>query len=57
MLHILRSYNIPFLELPLGYFEQYMNLTKLSKKRDDEAFKSLIQELVLFNLKRMNRNF
>lgn len=54
MLHILRSYDIPVLELPLGYFELYMNLTKLSRKRDDESFKYLIQEIVLLNLKRMN---
>lgn len=54
MLHILRSYDIPILELPLGYFDLYMNLTKLSKKRDDESFKYLIQEIALLNLKRMN---
>jgi len=54
MLHILRRYNLPVLELPLGYFDLYMGLTKLSKKRDDESFKYLIQEIVLFNLKRMN---
>jgi len=54
MLHILRSHDIPVLELPLGYFDLYMNLTKLSKKRDDESFKYLIQEIVLLNLKRMN---
>ena len=54
MLHILRSHNLPALELPLGYFDLYMNLTKLSKKRDDESFKYLIQEIVLLNLKRMN---
>lgn len=54
MLHILRDYDIPVLDLPLGYFDSYMNLTKLSKKRDDESFKYLIQEIVLLNLKRMN---
>ncbi len=54
MLHILRSYGLPVLELPLGYFDLYMGLTKLSKKRDDKSFKHLIQEIVLFNLKRIN---
>ncbi|HJX50355.1 hypothetical protein A3K73_08865 [Candidatus Pacearchaeota archaeon RBG_13_36_9] len=54
MLHILRSHDIPALELPLGYFDSYMNLTKLSKKRDDESFKYLIQEIVLFDIKRIN---
>jgi len=54
MLNILRNYDLPILELPLGYFDSYMNLTKLSKKRDDESFKYLIQEIVLINLKMIN---
>ncbi len=54
MLNILRNYDLPVLELPLGYFDLYMNLTKLSKKRDDKSFKYLLQEIVLLNLKRIN---
>ena len=55
MLHILRSYDLPVLDLPLGYFDEYLDLTKRSQKRDDASFKSLVEEIVFFNLKRVNR--
>lgn len=54
MLHILRSHGIPVLDLPLGYFDLYLDLTKRSTKRDDESFKYLIEEIVLINLKKIN---
>ena len=54
MLHILRSYGIPILDLPLGYFDLYMDLTKRSAKRDDEAFRYLIEEIVFMNLRKVN---
>jgi len=54
MLHILRSHGIPMLDLPLGYFDLYMNLTKKSTKRDDESFRYLIEEIILMNLKAIN---
>lgn len=54
MLHILRMHNLPVLELPLGYFDSYLDLTKGSKKRDDEQFKHLVEEIVLTNLKNLN---
>ena len=54
MLHILRSYEIPILDLPLGYFDLYLDLTKRSVKRDDEAFKYLVEEIVFMNLKKIN---
>lgn len=56
MLHILRMHNIPVLELPIGYFDAYMDLTKRSEKRDDERFKYLVEEIVLTNLKNLNNN-
>lgn len=54
MLHILRSHGIPILDLPLGYFDLYLDLTKRSAKRDDESFVYLIEEIILINLKRIN---
>lgn len=54
MLHILRSYGIPILDLPLGYFDLYLDLTKKSTKRDDKALKYLIEEIILMNLKGIN---
>jgi len=53
-LHILRSEDIPLLELPMGYFDLYLDLTKRSKKRDDEALSYLLQEIILFDLKKIN---
>lgn len=54
MLHILRSYGIPALDLPLGYFDLYMDLTKKSVKRDDKAFRYLIEEIIFMNLRKVN---
>lgn len=54
MLHILRSSGLPMLDLPLGYYDIYMDLTKRSKERDDEAFRYIIEEMVYFSLKRIN---
>ncbi len=54
LLHLLRSHKIPILDLPLGYFDLYLDLTKRSKKRDDVALKYLIEELIFINLKKIN---
>jgi len=54
MFHILRGHGLPVLDFPLGFFDLYMDLTKRSKERDDEAFTSIIQEMVLFNLRKIN---
>ena len=54
MLHILRMHHLPILELPLGYFDSYLDLTKRSRKRDDEKFMYLVEEIVLTNLKNVN---
>ena len=54
MLHILRMHGLPVLELPIGYFDSYMDLTKRSEKRDDENFTYLIEEIILTNLKNVN---
>ncbi len=55
LFHILRENNLPVMDLPLGYFDEYLDLTKRSKKRDDERFKYLVEEIVFFNLKKVNR--
>ncbi len=57
MLHILRSHSIPMMELPLGYFDLYLDLTKRSRKRDDEALTYLLEEIILINIKEINRAF
>lgn len=54
MLHILRSHGLPVLDISLGYFDSYLDLTKRSRKRDDESFFFLVQEMTLMGLKRMN---
>jgi prophage maintenance system killer protein len=54
MLHILRINDIPILELPLGYFDLYLDLTKRSLKRDDQSFKYLIEEMVFMGLRKAN---
>lgn len=55
MLHILRSHDVPLLDLPIGYFDLYLDLTKRSSQRNDTALKYLIEELILMNLKKLNK--
>lgn len=54
MLHILRENKIPVMDIPLGYFDIYMNLTKKSKQRDDQKFQHLIEEITFFNIRKLN---
>ncbi len=54
MLHILRSHDLPVLDLPLGYFDEYMDLTKRSQERDDKSFAQLVEEIIFFNLRKVN---
>lgn len=55
MIHILRYHKIPVLDIPIGFFDIYLDLTKRSKKRDDDSLSYFIQELVLMNLKKINK--
>ena len=57
MLHILRSHRIPLMDIPLGYFDLYLDLTKRSKKRDDKSFRNLIEEIIYANLRKINEGF
>lgn len=41
----------PLVKIPVGFFDQYMNLTKLSEKRDDQKFALLMKQIVLENIK------
>ena len=54
MFHILRSNDIPVLDLPIGYFDQYLDLTKRSKCRDDDALRRIIEEMIFFSLRKLN---
>lgn len=43
----LMKHSLPILILKMGSFDEYMELTKLSKKRDDENLNQLFMELIL----------
>jgi fido (protein-threonine AMPylation protein) len=47
---ILYIYNLPIIYIPVGLFDVYMDLTKLSKKRDDYLFTLLIKIIVYNNI-------
>ena len=53
MFRILRAGGIPVLDLPTGYFDLYMDITKRSKRRDDEELRQMVEEMVFFSLRRM----
>ncbi|MBU0662591.1 Fic family protein [Candidatus Micrarchaeota archaeon] len=50
-LKALTQSNFPLIKLPVGFSDQYMKLTKLSKKRDDKKFALLMKQVALENLK------
>lgn len=52
---ILIQNRLPLIKIPIGFFDQYMNLTKLSQERDDRKFAILMKLIVLENLKIANR--
>ncbi|MFH1225160.1 MAG: hypothetical protein V1676_05140, partial [Candidatus Diapherotrites archaeon] len=52
-LKALTQNNFPLIKMPVGFSDQYMGLTKLSKKRDDEKFALLMKQIALENLKRL----
>lgn len=45
--------NFPPIKIPVGFSDQYMKLTKLSKVRDDKKFALLMKQIALENLKRL----
>ncbi|MFH1391698.1 MAG: Fic family protein [Candidatus Diapherotrites archaeon] len=54
-IHVLLLKGFPLINFPAGFVEQYMELTKLSKKRDDKKFTVFMKQLVLHSLKQTNQ--
>ena len=52
--HLLRTQNIPLLDIPLGLLEEYVFSTKGAAKRDDKKLKQVLQQIILYNLKAIN---
>jgi len=52
--HLLRTQNIPILDIPLGLLEEYVFSTKGSKKREDKKLNQVFQKIILYNLKTIN---
>ncbi|MBU1199146.1 MAG: hypothetical protein KKF46_06690 [Nanoarchaeota archaeon] len=44
---ILLKHRVPLLVIRMGCFDEYMNLTKLAKKRNDEKLTQLFYHLLL----------
>lgn len=53
--HLLRSNNIPILDIPLGLLEPYIQATKGHSKRKDSELNSILQQIILYNLKDINQ--
>mgnify|MGYP001567643423 CR=1 FL=1 len=48
---ILLEKGFPIVKIQVGFFDQYMSLAKLSKKRGDKKFAHLMKQITLENLK------
>ncbi|MFH0954872.1 MAG: Fic family protein [Candidatus Micrarchaeota archaeon] len=53
--HTLLLKGFPLITFPAGFIEPYMNLTKLSKERNDKNFTTLMKQLVLHSLRQTNQ--
>jgi len=53
--YIFQRQDIPLLDIPFGLLEEYLANTKGSKKREDENLNQTFQNIILFNLKRINK--
>ncbi|HZX19950.1 MAG TPA: Fic family protein [archaeon] len=53
--HTLMLKGFPLITFPAGFVQQYMELTKLSKSRNDRHFTIFMKQLVLHSLKNTNR--
>lgn len=54
-IHTLLLKGFPLINFPAGFVEQYMELTKLSKERDDTKFTAFMKQMVLRSLKQTNQ--
>lgn len=52
--YIFQRQDIPLLDIPFGLLDEYLANTKGSKKREDERLNQTLQNIILFNLKRIN---
>jgi len=52
-LKALTQNNFPLIKIPVGFSDQYMKLTKLSEKRDDQKFALLMKQIAIENLKHL----
>jgi fido (protein-threonine AMPylation protein) len=52
--HTLMLKGFPIISFPIGFMNQYLELTKLSKERNDKNFEIFMKQLVLYSLKQIN---
>ena len=53
--YLLKSQKIPVLDIPLGLLEPYVFSTKGARKRDDKNLNQVLQQIILYNLKAINK--
>lgn len=52
--HLLRSQDIPIIDIPLGLLEEYVSFTKGAKKRDDKQLTNVLQRIIYYNVRMLN---
>jgi len=55
--HLLQSKDIPIFDIPYGLLDEYLSYTKGSKIRDDKHLYYHFQKIILWNLKKINKEF
>jgi Fic family protein len=51
---LLQSKDIPILDFPFGLMDEYLHYTKGAKVREDKKLSENIQQIILYNLKKIN---
>src|SRR3989338_2144038 len=52
--YLLQSLDVPIFDIPFGMLDEYVSLTKGSRKREDEKLFRSLQKIILYNLKKIN---
>lgn len=53
--HFLQRHNIPIFDIPLGLLEEYVFSTKGARRREDDKLSRILQQIILYNLKEINK--
>ena len=52
--HLLRSQDVPIIDIPLGLLEEYVSSTKGATKRNDKKLMKILERIIFYNVRTIN---